>query len=199
MRKIHGSMQESHKEGIVGLYKGISQTVSATMPQEIIEMRASTLAHDLESLHVLFAVVRDKVHAALLIDARDRFRQTQLLADKDSFATSLPESLLRIAATSELALSFKRFGFLLSDQDTQILERLQMMARDKLKRHTNYVSLPFDPHYPGFGSANLAYFSAPFDAFYGEPGSSRPQHVGLDFLYSPGVTQRVSEHDHDAF
>ncbi|MCX6734009.1 MAG: hypothetical protein NTX63_04350 [Candidatus Peregrinibacteria bacterium] len=199
MQRISGPMGESHKEDIVGLYKDISRNAPSPMPQEVIEMRASTLAHDLGSLHVLLAVwnqrsaARGKVHAALLIDARDRFRQTQLLVDEDSFATELPESLLRMAATSELALSFKRFGFLLTDKDTQVLQRLEVIARDKLKQHTNYVPLPLDPNYPGFGSANLAYFSAPFNAFYGAPNSRRPQHPDLDFLLSPGITHRVSE------
>lgn len=199
MQRINGPMQKSHKEGIVDLYKNISSNASSPMPHEVIEMRASTLAQDLGSLHVLFAVwnrhteVRGKVHAALVIDARDRFRQTQLLVDENSLASGLPESLLRMAATSELALSFKRFGFLLSDKDTQVLQRLEAVAQDKLKRHTPYVTLPLDPNYPGFGSANLAYFSAPFSAFYGEPGSRRPQHPDLDFFLSPGTTHRVSE------
>jgi len=169
------------------------------MPSEVIESRADALAQELESLHVFLAVEHERarvsggVRAALVIDARDNFRQTQLLAERVSFATTLPESLFRMAATSELALSFKRFGFLLSDHDEQMLQRLRTMTGNKLLQCTPHISLPLHPHYPGFGSANIAYFSAPFSAFYGEPGSRRPHYPDLDFLFFPGVTQRMSE------
>lgn len=201
MRRIDCPIAEDHKVDIIGLYRNACKSTFSSVPQEVIDKKIWGLVHDLGSLHVLLAVqkehqkVRGKVRGALLVDARDSLLQTQLLIDTDYPEHGLPELLFGKASISIMALSFKRFGFLLSDQETNTLQGLQRMIRDELKQRSPYIPLLFDPDYPGLGSANLAYFSAPFSAFYGIDKPYTSQSADLDFLFSSGVTRGVSELD----
>ena len=200
MHRVDGKKQEHLKRGVVSLYEEACRGSRPPMPGEIIESRVQDLNRDFGSLHAVIAVqkqshqVQEKVQGALLLDGRDGLRCTQVLVDKDFESSDLPRLLFHKATMSKLAFGIRNFGFLLSDQDTHTLQQFQNITRSRVQQLTPYTSLLFDPGKPELGSANLAYFWAPFDAFYEAARSSRSRLEDFDFFFSHGVTLQASEH-----
>lgn len=200
MHRVNEKKQEHLKRGVVSLYEEACRGSRPPMPGEIIESRVQDLNRDFSSLHAVIAVqreshqVQEKVQGALLLDGRDGLRCTQILVNKDLQDSDLPGLLFHKATISKLAFGIRNFGFLLSDQDAHTLRLFQNITRSRVQQLTPYISLPFDPGKPELGSVNLAYFWAPFDAFYEAARSSRSRLEDFEFFFSHGATLQGPDH-----